>query len=62
MSLIPEPVPEEPEIPIPSRDDDEAWEDYMDYCAVVESLEEALKNPGGIKDTRAFARELGFDF
>lgn len=62
MSPMPEPILEEPEIPIPSPDDEEAWEDYMDYCAAAESLEDALKNPGGIKTMKDFAKELGLDF
>lgn len=62
MAPMPEPLLEESEIPIPSPDDEEAWEDYMDYCAAAEALEDALKNPGGVKGAREFAKELGFDF
>lgn len=62
MCPIPESLVEEAEIPIPSPDDVEAWEDYMDYCAAAESLENALRNPGGIKTMKDFAEELGLDF
>ena len=58
MSPIPEPTQEETERPIPSPDDEEAWEDYMDYCAAAAALEDALKNPGGIKTLEEFAKEL----
>ena len=62
MSPIPESLSEETERPIPSPDDEEAWEDYMDYCAAAEALEDALKNPGGIKTMKEFAEEMGLDY
>jgi hypothetical protein len=41
-----------------SPDDEEAREDYMDYYAAVEAVEDALKNPEGIKTMEDFAKEL----
>jgi hypothetical protein len=40
---------------------EEEREDYLDYCAAAEAIDEALEE-GGIKKTRDFAKELGFDF
>ncbi len=40
---------------------DEEFEDRQDYCAAVEAIDEALEK-GGMKRTRDFAKELGFDF
>jgi len=50
MSAEPKPTIEEPEA------------DYVDYCAAAEAIDDALKNPGKIKKTRDFAKELGFEF
>jgi hypothetical protein len=40
---------------------EEEREDYLDYCAAAEAIDEALEK-GGIKRTKDFAKELGFDF
>lgn len=61
MSVEPRPTIEEPE-EIIAPDPEEPWEDYLDYCAAAEAIEDALKNPGRIKKTRDFAKELGFEF
>lgn len=39
---------------------EEEYEDHLDYCVAVESIDEALEE-GGMMRTRDFARELGFD-
>ena len=44
----------------PPRSEEER-EDYLDYCAASEAIDEALEQDG-IKKTRDFAKELGFDF
>jgi len=42
---------------------EEEYEDHLDYCAAVEAIDGALeKGKDGIRRTREFARELGFDF
>jgi hypothetical protein len=61
MSAEPKPTQEEPGEVI-ALDEVEPWEDYLDYCSAAEAIEDALKNPGKIKKTRDFAKELGFDF
>jgi hypothetical protein len=48
------------ESPEPFQSEEEG-EDYLDYCAAAEAIDEALEE-GGIKKTRDFAKELGFDF
>lgn len=61
MSSTPAPlVAGEPEPPIPSPRDEEAWEDYQDYCAAAEALEEALKTKE-ITPLEDFIRELGLE-
>lgn len=40
---------------------EEEREDYLDYCAAAEAIDEALEE-GGVKKTGDFAKELGFDF
>ncbi len=40
---------------------EEEREDYLDYCGAAEAIDEALEK-GGIKKTRDFAKDLGFDF
>jgi hypothetical protein len=40
---------------------DEDQQDYHDYCVASQAIEEALEK-GGIKKTKDFAKELGFDF
>ncbi|GEM_PF-1229012 len=40
---------------------EEDYEDHLDHCAAVEAIDEALEE-GGMKRTRDFAKELGFDF
>jgi hypothetical protein len=42
----------------PRSPDEEAQEDYMDYCAAAEAIEDALENPEGIKTMEDFAKEL----
>ncbi|MFH1117840.1 MAG: hypothetical protein V1792_28295 [Pseudomonadota bacterium] len=61
MSAEPKPTIEEPE-EVLALDPEEPWEDYMDYCAAAEAIEDALKNPGKIKRTKDFAKDLGFEF
>ena len=61
MSAEPEPTIEESEEVI-ALDPEEPREDYLDYCAAAEAIDDALKNPGKIKKTREFAKELGFEF
>lgn len=41
--------------------EEEAREDYLDYCAAAEAIEEALET-GDITLTKDFAKELGFDY
>jgi hypothetical protein len=61
MAPIPEPITsEEPEIPIPSPLDEEAWEDYQDYCASAEALEEALQTKE-ITPLDEYIKELGLE-
>jgi hypothetical protein len=60
MSSTPEPFVAEPEIPIPSPDDEEAWEDYQDYCAAAKGLEEALQTKE-ITPLEDFINELGLE-
>jgi hypothetical protein len=43
---------------IHSPDDEEAWEDYMDYGDAAEAIEDALENPGGIKTMEDFSKDL----
>ncbi len=43
-----------------TRISEDEYEDHLDYCAAVEAIDEAL-NKGGMKRTRDFAKELGFD-
>ncbi len=40
---------------------EEEREDYLDYCAAAEAIDEALEK-GGTKKTRDFAKELGLDY
>ncbi|MEW6349635.1 MAG: hypothetical protein AB1646_11285 [Thermodesulfobacteriota bacterium] len=61
MSAEPKPTIEEPEEGI-ALDPEEPWEDYLDYCAAAEAIDDALKSPGKIKKTGEFAKELGFEF
>jgi hypothetical protein len=60
MSSTPEPTQGETELPIPSPDDEEAWEDYMDYCAAAQALEEALQTKE-ITPLEDFIKELGLE-
>ena len=49
------------ESPPEEFDGDEEREDYLDYCAAAEAIDEALEK-GEVKKTEDFAKELGFDF
>lgn len=40
---------------------EEEYEDHVDYCVAAEAIDEARED-GGMKRTRDFAKELGFDF
>jgi len=46
-----------PELP----ETEEEREDRLDYYAAAEAIDEALET-GGIKKTKDFAKELGFDY
>lgn len=59
--MLPEPKIQEPE-EIIALDPDDPDEDYLDYCAAAEAIDEFLRNPGKIQRTRDFAKELGFEF
>ncbi len=62
MSTKPEPADtKEPDETI-ALAPDEPWEDHLDYCAAAEAIEDALKNPGSIRKTSEFGKELGFEF
>ncbi len=39
---------------------EEDYEDHLDCCVAAEAIDEAVEN-GGVKRTRDFAKELGFD-
>ena len=54
------PAPSSEDRKIPSPDDNEAWEDYMDYCAASEALDEALQTKE-ITPIEDFIRELGLE-
>jgi hypothetical protein len=60
MSPMLNPTLEAPEIPIPTPDDEEAWDDYLDYCAAAEALVEALQTKE-ITPLEDFIRELGLE-
>jgi len=41
-----------------TQEEDEEREDYLDYCAAVEAIDEALET-GEIRPFEEFAKELG---
>ncbi|MFC1835622.1 hypothetical protein ACFL2Q_12940 [Thermodesulfobacteriota bacterium] len=53
---LPESMPSDSASP-----EEEGREEYLDYCAAAEAIEEALET-SDIMPTQDFATELGFDY
>ncbi|MEW6533769.1 MAG: hypothetical protein AB1473_23265 [Thermodesulfobacteriota bacterium] len=51
-----EPTDQLPKHPVRAEDED-AWEDYQDYCMAAEALEEALEE-GEVRPFEEFVKEL----
>lgn len=63
---MPEMKPVDPDLspeesPLERPGDEEEREDRLDYYAAAEAIDEALES-GGIKKTKDFAKDLGFDY